>query len=78
MKTAISISDELFKAAEELAKRLKKSRSDLYRSALQAYIAQHDADRIREAIDRVVDGISGSETDFTNAAAAKVLERSEW
>ena len=78
MKTAISISDELFQAAEELAKRLKKSRSDLYRSALQAYIAQHDADRIREAIDRVVDGISGSETGFTNAAATKVLERSEW
>ncbi len=78
MKTAISIPDDLFEEAEELAKRLEKSRSELYRIALQAYIAQHDVDRVREAIDRAVSGMSAAEKEFANAAAAKVLERSEW
>jgi metal-responsive CopG/Arc/MetJ family transcriptional regulator len=78
MKTAISIPDELFEEAEELAKRLEKSRSELYRTALQAYIAQHDVDRIREALDRVVTGMSPSENEFVKAASARVLERSEW
>ena len=38
MKTAISIPDELFEAAERVAKQLRVSRSELYRKALVKYL----------------------------------------
>ena len=45
MKTAISLSDELFASADALAKRLKVSRSQLYATAVAEYVAKHrDAD----------------------------------
>jgi len=53
MKTAISIPDPLFHAAESLAKRLGISRSQLFTQAVQAYIEAHKHDRVREALDEV-------------------------
>jgi metal-responsive CopG/Arc/MetJ family transcriptional regulator len=45
MKTAISIPDALFKAAEDAAKRLAISRSELYVRAVEEYLRTHsDAD----------------------------------
>jgi metal-responsive CopG/Arc/MetJ family transcriptional regulator len=41
MKTAISIPDEVFVAAEGLAERLGVSRSQLYSSAIAQYIEAH-------------------------------------
>ena len=41
MKTAISIPDEVFIAAEGLAERLGVNRSQLYSSAIAQYIATH-------------------------------------
>ena len=38
MKTAISLPDELFQAADRLAKRLGLSRSELYQRALAKYL----------------------------------------
>lgn len=38
MKTAISLPDELFEAAERVAKRLGLSRSELYQRALAKYL----------------------------------------
>ncbi|MEQ9238858.1 MAG: hypothetical protein RIG66_32775 [Coleofasciculus sp. E2-BRE-01] len=37
MKTAVSIPDPIFEAAEAMSKRLGLSRSELYARALQAY-----------------------------------------
>jgi len=42
MKTAISLPDDLFESAEKLAERLGVSRSQLFATALAAFIAQHD------------------------------------
>lgn len=53
MKTAISIPDSVFHAAESLAKRLGISRSELFRQAVDAYIETHKTDRVREALDEV-------------------------
>lgn len=45
MKTAISLPDELFLSANDLAKRQGMSRSELYAVALAEYLAKHrDAD----------------------------------
>lgn len=53
MKTAISIPDSLFHAAESLAKRKGMSRSELFRVALADYIEAHKRDEVREALDKV-------------------------
>ena len=53
MKTAISIPDALFEAAEQFAKRMGLSRSELYAVALQEYLQAHQRDRITEQLDAV-------------------------
>lgn len=49
MKTAVSVPDELFEAAERQAQRTKKSRSQLYAEALAEYLARHAPDEVTEA-----------------------------
>lgn len=46
MKMAISVPDDLFEAAEDLAKELGVSRSQLYARAVAEYIAQHRDDEL--------------------------------
>jgi metal-responsive CopG/Arc/MetJ family transcriptional regulator len=53
MKTAISIPDSVFLEADELARRLRLSRSQLYARAVQAFLEAHSGTRIREALDRI-------------------------
>ena len=53
MKTAISIPDDVFADAEQLARELKKSRSRLYGDAVREYIARHSAESITESLDRL-------------------------
>jgi len=53
MKTAISIPDPLFEAAEQFAKRMGLSRSELYAVALQEYLQAHKQDQITKQLDTV-------------------------
>ncbi len=53
MKTAISIPDEVFSAAEKTAKRLGVSRSELYSTAVREYIVSHVAEHITESLDEI-------------------------
>ncbi len=53
MKTAISIPDRIFLAAESLAKQLGISRSELFVKAVEAYIEAHKHEGLREALDVV-------------------------
>jgi hypothetical protein len=78
MKTAISIPDEIFAEAERLARRLKKSRSELYSRALREYVARHGADHITETLDRIFDESPPEKDDLARAAAARTLRRSRW
>jgi hypothetical protein len=57
MKTAISVPDRIFAKAELLAKRLKTSRSELYRRALEESIARHGPDEVTEALNKVADRV---------------------
>ena len=77
MKTAISIPDDLFADAEELARELKKSRSRLYGDAVREYVARHSAESVTEALDHVCDEVD-FRSDFAGAAARRTLERSDW
>jgi metal-responsive CopG/Arc/MetJ family transcriptional regulator len=78
MKTAISLPDELFEGAEDLAKRLGVSRSELYRRALAEYLARHAPDRVTEAYDALCDRVDTRLTDFGARAAGRLLGREEW
>ena len=53
MKTAISLPDSLFHAADSLARRTGMSRSQLFRSAVADYIEAHKHDQVREALDAI-------------------------
>ncbi len=78
MKTAISIPDEVFAEAEKLARRLKKSRSELYSHALREYVARHGPDYVTETLDQICGEIAPPEKDFATAAARRTLRRSSW
>jgi predicted transcriptional regulator len=53
MKTAISIPDAVFDAAEKLTKRLRMSRSELYSKAIAEYVQRKTAEDITEALNKV-------------------------
>ncbi len=78
MKTAVSIPDEVFARAERLARRTRKSRSQVFSSALREYLARHAPDEVTEAMDRVCAEVGDQHDPFVAAAARRALERSEW
>ena len=78
MKTAVSIPDEVFEEAERLAKRLKKSRSEVYSLALSEYVARHGTNHVTESMDRAMDGIGVELDPFVPAASRHRLEATEW
>jgi metal-responsive CopG/Arc/MetJ family transcriptional regulator len=78
MKTAVSIPDEVFEGAERLARRTKKSRSQLFSDALREYVARHAPEDITDAMDRVCSALQHPTDKFVSSVAHRVLERSEW
>jgi metal-responsive CopG/Arc/MetJ family transcriptional regulator len=50
MKTAISISDDLFKTVEELADELNISRSQVFTEAVRDYIEKYRSEKILQAV----------------------------
>ena len=78
MKTAISLPDDVFEEADTLARRLKKSRSQVYREALREYLARHDPDEVTEAMNRVCAEVDTRPDPAVSAAARRILERTEW
>jgi metal-responsive CopG/Arc/MetJ family transcriptional regulator len=78
MKTAVSIPDEVFESAERLARRTKKSRSQVFSEALREYVARHASDEVTEAMDRVCSELGKPADQFSSLASRRVLERSEW
>jgi len=78
MKTAISIPDRVFRDAERLAERLKKSRSQVYSEAVAEYVARHEPDLITEQINAVCEEVDTRPDPFVFDAARRILERTEW
>jgi metal-responsive CopG/Arc/MetJ family transcriptional regulator len=53
MKTAVSIPDEIYHSADQLAKRHGMSRSELYAKAVSNYIKAHRNKAVTEALDQI-------------------------
>ncbi len=73
MKTAISIPDDLFEAADQLAKGIGVSRSQLYTRAVESFVREHSREAISAQVERVVQR-EGSKLDpFWMAVQATAL-----
>ncbi|MDQ3770789.1 MAG: ribbon-helix-helix protein, CopG family [Actinomycetota bacterium] len=78
MKTAISIPDELFGEAEEMARKTGKSRSQLYQEALAEYLLRRDPGAVTQAMDEALVDIDPQVDPWLAEAGRQALERSEW
>jgi predicted transcriptional regulator len=78
MKTAVSVPDDIFERAERLARRARKSRSEVYSAALREYVARHAPDEVTEALDRVVSNVGEPKDPFLAEAGRRILETTEW
>ena len=78
MKTAVSIPDPVYTQAERAAKRLRKSRSQLYAEAVAEYVARHDPDEVTEAMNRVCESVDTAPDRLLTDAARRVLGDTEW
>lgn len=78
MKTAVSLPDGVFKDADRLARKLGKSRSQLYSDALTEYLARHGVDAVTEAMNQVVAEVDEPQDELVRAAVRRTLGRSEW
>ncbi len=55
VKTAISIQESLYERADDLARRLHLSRSQLYARALDDFLKKHESRRLLDAINSALD-----------------------
>ncbi len=78
MKTAISLPDDLFRRADQLAHTLGKSRSEVYQEALAEYLARREPGTLTALVDRALDEIAPETDRWAREAAHQALARSEW
>ena len=79
MKTAISVPDDLFAKVDRLAKRSRRSRSEVYGAALREYVARHAPDEVTVGLDAVLAELGQPDAgDLANEAARRTIETSEW
>jgi metal-responsive CopG/Arc/MetJ family transcriptional regulator len=78
VKTAVSIPDPTFTAAEGLAGRLGVSRSELYARALREFISAHQGEGITEALDHIYAQNESGIDPRLERLQAESLSREEW
>jgi antitoxin MazE6 len=78
MKTAISLPDDLFAAADALARKLGLSRSRLVAEALAEYVAKHRTSRVTERLDAVYASEPATVDEPVRSAQRRVVKRSDW
>lgn len=80
MKTAISIPDKVFEAAERAAKKLGVSRSELYANAVREFIERYRRENVTEKLNKVyAEDESVSKLDRRlEALQTRSLEKEDW
>jgi metal-responsive CopG/Arc/MetJ family transcriptional regulator len=78
MKTAISIPDPLFRAAEREAARRKVSRSRFYSMAVASYLKSQRARNVRKALDSVYASEDSSLDPALARLQSEALNREKW
>ena len=78
MKTAISIPNNVFESAEELANRLGQSRSQLYTQALSSYLARYQSDNLTERLNKIYDGADSTLDIGLASLQSKSIFKDKW
>lgn len=78
MKIAVSIPDDVFEKLQRLARRARRSRSEVFSAALKEYVARHAPDEVTEAMNYVCDQLGDQRDELLHRAARRVLERTVW
>ena len=78
MKTAISIPDNIFQAAEEYAKSRGVSRSRLYSEAVAQFLEKHSKDQITQKLNEIYSDQSSEMNETITALQFNSLESEKW
>lgn len=78
MKTAVSIPDNIFQSAEKLARRLGKSRSQLYTQALSSYLQQSSEKSVQGLLDEVYVAEDSQLSPSMKRLQAKTVTKEQW
>ena len=78
MKTAISIPDPIFEQAEEVAKELRMSRSELYTTALREFLHEKRTAHVIERLNQVYGEESSNLDPALMSMQASSLPAEEW
>ena len=78
MKTAISIPNDIFDAAEKTAKRLGVSRSELYSNAVKDYIDSHIAEHITDTLNEIYAKESSSLDPNISKMMVSSIDKEDW
>ena len=78
MKTAISIPDEVFEAADRTAKKLGLSRSELYATAVREYVKRCQTENITSRLNEVYSSNDSHLDHSIQNAQTKVVAKEDW
>ena len=78
MKTAISIPDEIYHSADQLAKRFGMSRSELYSKAVSDYINTHKNEAVTKALDQIYAKEKSEIDPVINVMQLRSLPKESW
>ncbi len=78
MKTAVSIPDKLFAAADQYAKAHGVSRSNLYAKAIAQFLDQHPADYITSQLNNIYKDKQTKVNKTVSAMQFHSIEKEEW
>ena len=78
MKTSISIPDEIFRAAQELANELGITRSGLYPRAVAEYVAKHRQADVTAQLNRVYATTSSALPGNIKRSQTRILAAQDW
>jgi metal-responsive CopG/Arc/MetJ family transcriptional regulator len=78
MKTAVSIPDPIFEAADQVANRLGISRSQLYAQAVEEFIKARGRSWITESLNAVYDEEDSSVDPVLMKLQLETLEAEDW
>ena len=78
MKTAISLPDDIFEAAEGLAEELGVSRSRLYSKAIAEFVAHHRDDNVTARLNAVYSDAPASLDPLLEDLQSLSIPRGEW
>jgi len=78
MKTAISIPDSIFQAAENLAQRLGLSRSELYVKAMNEYLNLHKNENVTKKLNEIYASNESKIDDDILSLQTRSIPKEDW